>query len=108
MLLWCSDGATLWTPTGSINGASIKWFLRTSSQSHRSAMLPLVAPRASAPDRRVPVLRDLAVLDAEHVEPGGRVLLCSVLRIGVLAGEDQDHEVALRDDGHQRRLHARL
>src|SRR5438876_6006568 len=54
--------------------------------------------------RRVPVLGDLSVLDAEHVEPCRRVLLRRVLRVARFANETQDDQITVADHSDQRRL----
>jgi hypothetical protein len=54
------------------------------------------------------VFGDLAALEAEHVEPRGRVLLRRVLGVGAFAHETEHDEVALGDDRDQRRLDLRL
>jgi len=47
----------------------------------------------------VPVLGDLPVLDAEHVEPGSRVRLRRVLRISKLPHEAEHDDIPFRRDG---------
>jgi len=47
----------------------------------------------------VPVLGDLTVLDAEHVEPGSRVRLRRVLRISKLPHEAEHDDIPFRRDG---------
>src|SRR5262249_32746020 len=51
--------------------------------------------------RDIPVLSDFAILDAEHVEPGRRVLLPFIRRIVHLAHERQRHKIPFGLDRHE-------
>ena len=47
------------------------------------------------------MLGDLAPFNAEHIEPGGRVLIRRVLGVGSLVHKGEDDHVSFRDDRNQ-------
>ena len=61
--------------------------LRFECRTWGSARTGGVRPTLKLLGRHVPVLGDLAVVDAEHIEPGGSVLFALVLWVRHLAHE---------------------
>src|ERR1700722_4955221 len=62
-----------------------------------------VSARGLLHHRRIPMLHDFAVHDAEHIEPGGGVLLAFVFRVVILAHEGERHIIAFGLNRHQAR-----